>query len=214
MYLPSHFKEDDISVIHELIRAYPLGTVVIHGREGLAADHLPFMLDSNSAGPGILRAHVARANRLWQQALSGDVDALAIFQGPSAYVSPSSYETKAQTHRVVPTYNYAVVHAYGRIEVKDDEKWLRGLVARLTHDFESREDRPWRMGDAPADFIADQLRHIVGIEIKISRLEGKWKMSQNRSEADQRGVIRALGARGSEEACAVAAEIERRIDHS
>lgn len=215
MYLPAHFKETDLAAMHALIRAYPFGSLVIHGSAGLVADHLPFLLDTEDGGPGILLAHVARANDLWRDALAGHDAAMVLFQGPSAYVSPNFYPSKAETHRVVPTYNYSTVHAWGRITVRDDARWLRGLLARLTRRFETdgsaQGQSPWRIGDAPADFIEAQLQKIVGIEIAIERLEGKAKMSQNRAEADRRGVIDGLRSRAQSEDAAVAEEVERRM---
>jgi transcriptional regulator len=212
MYLPAHFREDELVAMHALMRAHPLGTLVIHGGAGLSADHLPFLLDAVPGAAGVLLAHVARANPLWRAAMSGELDALVIFQGPSAYVSPGFYPSKAETHRVVPTWNYSAVHAHGRITVHDDVHWLRGLVARLTRRFEANEPAPWRMGDAPAEYIDAQLRNIVGIEIAIEKLEGKWKMSQNRDGADRRGVVDGLRARAQGDDVAVAHEVERRLD--
>lgn len=212
MYLPAHFEETESSALHELMRSCGLATLVTQGSAGLCADHLPFLLDADEASPGMLRAHVARANPLWREALAGHDRALVIFQGPSAYVSPGFYPSKAETHRVVPTWNYSAVHAHGRITVHDDVHWLRGLVARLTRRFEANEPAPWRMGDAPAEYIDAQLRNIVGIEIAIDKLEGKWKMSQNRDGADRRGVVDGLRARAQDDDVAVAREVERRLD--
>jgi transcriptional regulator len=215
MYLPPHFQETDIAAMHALIRAHPLATLVIRGSAGFAADPLPFLLDAGAGegdgGPGLLLAHVARANPLWREALAGNDEALVIFQGPSAYVSPGFYPSKAESHRVVPTYNYSAVHAHGRIAVHDDVRWLRGLVARLTRRFEAAEPQPWRMTDAPAEFIDAQLANIVGIEIRIERLEGKAKLSQNRDAADRRGVVDGLRARARGDDEAVALEVERRL---
>jgi transcriptional regulator len=209
MYLPNHFKETDPAVLHRFVKKHSLGALVIQGSHGLSAEHLPLLLETNEAGLGILKAHVARASQLWQEVLKGHDEALVIFQGPSAYVSPSWYASKLETHRVVPTYNYATVHAYGRIKVRDDVQWVRGLVARLTREHEATQDTPWRMTDAPADFIDEQLSRIVGIEIHISRLEGKWKMSQNRSEADRKGVLQGLHRESMPQAIETAAEMAR-----
>ncbi|MBK4736648.1 FMN-binding negative transcriptional regulator [Noviherbaspirillum pedocola] len=215
MYLPAHFEETELAAMHALMRAHPLGTLVLHGSAGLVADHLPFLLDTEGGGPGILLAHVARANALWRDALAGQGGAMVLFQGPSAYVSPNFYPSKAETHRVVPTYNYSAVHAWGRITVRDDARWLRGLLARLTRRFEADGQaqtlQPWRIGDAPADFIEAQLQKIVGIEIAIERMEGKVKMSQNRSDTDRRGVIEGLRRRAQGEDGLVAEEVERRL---
>ncbi|PLZ00852.1 transcriptional regulator [Burkholderia sp. WAC0059] len=207
MYVPAHFEENRREVLHALIEAHPLGALVTHGPGGLDADHLPFELDRSGGTHGILRAHVARANPLWQTiaSASGAPEALVIFQGPDAYLSPNGYPGKHETHRQVPTWNYVVVHAHGRLAVRDDEAFVRGLVARLTRKMESQvgEPRPWKMGDAPADYIAQMLAAIVGIEIEVTRLTGKWKLGQNKAPADRRGAAEALLARGTDEARAV-----------
>lgn len=185
MYLPSHFEETRIDVLHQVIRHRPLATLVTLGADGLSANHIPFELDSAPAPLGTLRCHVARANPVWRD-YSLDTEALVIFHGPQVYISPSWYETKNQSGEVVPTYNYAVVHAYGSLKIVDDRDWLRGLVTRLTERFESASAAPWRVSDAPAPFIDKQLTAIVGIEIAITKLTGKWKASQNRPAQDRR----------------------------
>jgi transcriptional regulator len=214
LYLPAHFKETDVRSMQRLIEDFPLGTLVTAGASGLTANHLPFELDAGAGALGTLRCHVARDNPVWSDALAGASQALAIFQGSSAYISPNWYPTKGESHRVVPTYNYTAVHAHGRIEVWDDEKWLRGLLGRLTRRFEASQPKPWKMADAPADFLSEQLKRIVGIEIIVDRIEGKTKMSQNRSEADRRGVVEGLDALGTPTALAVAAEVQRQIDNA
>jgi len=172
MYLPEHFAEHDRNALHGLIAEHPLGTLVTLGSDGLSANHLPFLLAADVGEHGALLTHVARGNRAWQD-FSAEHEALVIFQGPSAYVSPNWYPTKAETHRHVPTYNYAVVHAHGRLVVHDDEKWLRGFLGRLTKRMEAAQPRPWKMGDAPQDYLRQLLGGIVGIEIPITRLVGK-----------------------------------------
>src|SRR5262249_6329081 len=147
---------------------------------------------------GTLRGHVARANPVWRETRT-DVEALAIFQGPRRYVTPSWYPTMAETEKVVPTFNYLAVHAHGPLRIVDDPAWVRRLVERLTDRYEENRPAPWRVGDAPADFIDQQLRAIVGIEIPITRLQGKWKASQNRPGADREGVVRGLRADGDPE---------------
>jgi transcriptional regulator len=209
MYLPAHFKEQDHEQLFRVIRQHPLGTLIIQGSQGLSADHLPFLLESAESGQGILKAHVARANPLWQEVLQGNAQALVIFQGSSAYLSPSWYPSKADTHQVVPTYNYVAVHAHGTLTVKDDATWLRGLLARLTRQFETGREVPWKMTDAPAEFIDRMLDNLVGIELEISHLEGKWKMSQNRSDADRNGVVTGLEKEHSPLASATAMEVKR-----
>jgi transcriptional regulator len=207
MYQPPAFREDRIEVQHELIRRHPLGCLVTHGPEGLVANHIPFLLDP-SAGPlGTLAAHLARANAQWREA--GDRQGLVIFQGPESYVTPSWYETKRETGKVVPTWNYAVVHVWGRIRVHDDPAWLRAQVERLTGAHEGGRADPWAVEDAPAPFVAAQLKGIVGIEIAVERLEGKWKVSQNRPESDRRGVADGLGRAPDADAPAMAALVSR-----
>jgi transcriptional regulator len=191
MYVPSTFKPADLDTMYDLIERSPLGALVSVGETGLAANHIPFELDRAA---GVLRAHVARKNPVWQEAAAGRAEALVIFTGPDAYISPSWYATKAETHEVVPTWNYVAVHVRGTINVIDDVNWLRGLVARLTRRFEANQSAPWKMSDAPAPFIAEELRHIVGIEIPVAGIEGKWKLGQNRTRADREGMKAGLGA--------------------
>jgi transcriptional regulator len=206
MYLPSHFEEKRPEVLRELIAAHPLGTLVTLGSAGLDANHIPFEMAVTPAdGPfGTLRAHVARANPVWKD-FSRDLDALVIFQGPQAYITPTWYvETKPANGSVVPTWNYCVVHAHGRLRAIDDRDWVRALVGRLVQRHESTQPKPWQMADAPANFIEKQLGAIVGIEIPITRLVGKWKVSQNRNDKDRAGVVVGLRAEGSAESRAMA----------
>jgi transcriptional regulator len=211
MYMPAHFEENRPEVLHSLIAGQPFGALITHGPNGLDANHLPFEFDAKpvpegangvSQTHGILRAHVARANPVWQE-VAANPETLVIFQGPAAYISPTWYPSKHETHRQVPTYNYMVVHAHGRIVVRDDEAFLRGLVARLTRKMEAGEPVPWKMGDAPADYIAQMLGAIVGLEIEVTRLVGKWKLGQNKEAADRRGAAETLLARTSDEQKAV-----------
>ena len=191
MYRPPHFREDRIEVLHAAIRAHPLATLVTAGPAGLQANPIPFLVEDGGAF-GVLRAHLARANGQLE-ALRAAAEALVIFQGPQAYVSPSWYAAKAETHKVVPTWNYVAVHCWGTPRVIDDAAWLRGLVGRLTEAREAAQAKPWAVEDAPADFIAAQIKGIAGLEIPIARIEGKWKASQNRSAADRAGVADGLG---------------------
>lgn len=185
MYAVSSFDETRLSVLHGLIEAYPLGALVIGGA-GLSADHIPFEIVADDDAPfGLLRAHVGRANPLWKRA--GE-EVMALFQGPSAYVSPSLYEEKAVSGKVVPTWNYAVVHAHGTLRAIDDAAWMFALLDRLSRQHEGKRAFPWSIQDAPAGFIDQLLGTLVGIEIPIARIQGKWKMSQNRSAADQATV--------------------------
>jgi transcriptional regulator len=198
MYMPAHFEEKRPEVLHRLIADHPFGALVTLGPNGLDANHLPFEFDPSVGPNGMLRAHVARANPVWREAADRP-DTLVIFQGSTAYISPTWYPSKHETHRQVPTWNYMVVHAHGRIVVRDDEAFVRGLVARLTRKMESDEPQPWKMGDAPADFISQMLGAIVGIEIEVTQLVGKWKLSQNKADADRRGAADALRERATDD---------------
>jgi len=196
MYLPKHFEETRSEALHELIRAHPLGMLVTLNGAGLQANSVPFILDADPAGgPGILRAHVARANPLWRET-RGDVEALVVFQGPQAYISPGWYASKAEHGKVVPTWNYVMVQARGTLRAVDDADWLRAFVTRLTTRHEAVQAQPWAVTDAPADYIDTMLRAIVGIEIPLTALTGKWKVSQNRPAADRAGVVAGLTAMG------------------
>jgi transcriptional regulator len=206
MYLPAHFAEERDETIGHLIADYPLGTLVTLGSEGLSANHLPFLLDSEAGPHGTLRGHVARGNVVWHDH-APEPEALVIFQGPQAYISPNWYPTKQDEHRVVPTYNYAVVHAYGELVIHDDEKWLRAFLGRLTKRMESPQPQPWKMGDAPQDYLATMVQGIVGIEIVLSRLVGKWKVSQNRLPVDREGAAAGLRTAAGAEQAAMAALI-------
>ncbi|BCU79489.1 FMN-binding negative transcriptional regulator [Luteolibacter sp. LG18] len=190
MYNPQAFREERLDVLHALMKEHPLATLVTSGEHGLQASHLPFTVDT-STGKGILKAHLAKANGQLADLRAG-TEALVIFQGPEAYITPSWYAAKQEHGKVVPTWNYVVVHAYGTSRVIEDEGWLRQQIDELTLAHEQGRNVPWEVEDAPAEFIAALLPAIAGIEIPIERLEGKWKMSQNRSEADRRGVRRGL----------------------
>lgn len=190
MYQPTHHREDRLDVQHGLIVDHPLGLLISLGTEGLLANAIPFLLQA-SAGPlGTLQAHLARANDQWRN-LDGQ-KVLVVFQGPQTYVSPSFYETKRETGKVVPTWNYAIVQARGVARLKDDSAWIDAQINALTNGHERRREQPWAVSDAPRSYIESQLRGIVGIEIEIQTIEGKWKVSQNRPEADRRGVTDGL----------------------
>ena len=191
MYTPSAFAETRIEVMHELMRAYPFAALVTMGSAGLVATHLPLVLHAEASEYGTLRGHMARANSQWTQA-SDSPDALVIFSGPHQYISPSWYPTKREDGRVVPTWNYAVVHAYGPLTQHHETAWLLKHLNSLVTQHEAGFEHPWNVADAPADYIERQTGGIVGIEIPIRRLEGKWKLSQNRSERDRAGVIESL----------------------
>jgi transcriptional regulator len=206
MYQPSAFREDRLDVQHGLIRAHPLGLLITAGPAGLLANPFPFLLDAAGTEKGTLRLHIARANPQWKE-LAAIEECLVVFQGPQDYVTPSWYATKRETGKVVPTWKYATVHVWGRPRVMNDDSWLRRQIEDLTASREGSREAPWKVDDAPADFVAMQMRAIVGVEIPIGRIEGKWKMSQNRPEADRDGVIegfRAMGEAGEEIAALVA----------
>lgn len=190
MHCPSLFRETRLEVLHGLMAAYPLATLITAGSDGLAANLIPFSLHAGGEY-GVLRAHLARGNRQLMALREGG-EALVVFQGPESYVTPSWYPAKAEHGKVVPTWNFAMVQARGKAQVIDDAEWLRAQVEALTTAQEQCREFPWQVGDAPADYIATQLKAIVGIEIPIATLEGKWKMSQNRQPADRQGVIDGL----------------------
>lgn len=203
MHLPAHFREERVPVLHEAMRRSRLAILVTAGPEGFEASHVPLLLDPDPAPLGTLLGHLARGNPQAGRAGS-EVEALAILTGPDAYVSPSWYATKAETGTVVPTWNYVAVHAHGRLRFFEDPQRLLALVSRLTEAHEGGRALPWRVSDAPADFIQAQLRGITGFEMAIARLEGKWKLSQNRSAPDRAGVVDGLTREGGEVAAAVA----------
>lgn len=195
MYLPPAFREDRREVQHDLIRAHPLGLLVTAGPGGLMANPVPFLLYADEGAEGILRAHISYANPQWHE-LGVVSECLVVFQGPEDYISPSWYATKQETHKVVPTWNYATVHVWGRPQLVDNSVWLRRQIDDLTHSQERSRPMPWQVADAPERFIAAQIKGIIGVEILITRIEGKWKVSQNRPEADRNGVVEGLLAQG------------------
>jgi transcriptional regulator len=193
MYQPPHFREDDRDVQHALIRAHPLGLLITAGAGGLIANALPFHLDATGSSNGTLRVHMAKANGQWRELQTG-APALVVFQGAESYITPSWYATKRQTGKVVPTWNYAIVQVRGEAKVFEDAEWLRTQVEALTSSHEGKRAAPWAVSDAPDTFIGSQLKGIVGVEIEIAEIEGKWKVSQNRPEADIAEVIEGLNA--------------------
>jgi transcriptional regulator len=197
MYIPAHFAITQPEALHRIIREHPLGALVTPGPAGLEADHVPFEFDPATGPLGTLTAHVARANTLWQRCASG-TPVMVIFRGAQAYVSPSWYPSKHESHRQVPTWNYEVVHAHGTLTVRDDERFVRGLVARLTRRHEAAEPRPWKMSDAPPEYIDQMLGLIVGIEIAVTSMVGKSKLSQNREPRDRLAAADALAEHGHE----------------
>ena len=210
MYVPDHFRVDDLKEMHALMRGRPFATLVSGQPNGLFASHLPTVLKDEGAY-GVIECHLARANPHCRE-LAEAAEALMIFHGPEAYVTPNWYPSKAQHGKVVPTWNFAAVHAYGRPEVMQEPDWLLRHVTELTAQQESGESRPWLLSDAPARFIEVMLRGIVGFRFPIARLEGKWKMSQNREMQDRAAVVTGLKGRGEGEDLAVADEVAHRLE--
>ncbi len=200
MYRPAHFTEDRVEVLRALMREHPFATLVSTAGDGLVADHLPLQLSADGTR---LLGHVARANPLWRTAVGRDV--LVIFQGPQAYVSPSWYPGKREHGKAVPTWNYVVVHAHGRLAAIDDPQGLRVLLEDLVDRHEGGFVDPWRIEDAPADYVANMIAAIVGIEIAVTKLEGKWKASQNQPATNRAGVVAGLRQQGTDQAMGMAA---------
>lgn len=202
MYCPAHFAQTDTAALHALLRARPLATLVTLGEHGPNADHIPLLLDTTGGGAPVLRGHVARANPMWKTLPAGS-EALAIFHGPDAYITPAWYPAKREHGKVVPTWNYAVVHARGPLRIVHDTDWLRAQLAALTGQQEAPLADPWAIGDAPAEYIEAMLAAVVGIELTVTALEGKWKASQNQPEGNRAGVIAGLRERGETAAAAL-----------
>lgn len=203
MYIPAHFAETRLDVLQAQIRRRPLGTLVVATEAGLEANHIPFLLSEAPAPYGLLRGHVARANPVWKH-LANAAEVLVVFQGDDAYISPSLYEAKSQDGKVVPTWNYVAVHVYGKARAVADATWLRALVTELTDVHEAGRSAPWHVNDAPDEYTQKLLGAIVGIEISISRLLGKWKVSQNRSSSDRARVAIELNESAPEMSSIVA----------
>ncbi len=197
MYQPPHFVENRLAIQHALIRAHSLGLLITAGPDGLQANHVPFLIDAEDSERGTLRAHLARANPQLRE-LAAAAECLVVFQGPQHYISPSLYATKRETGKVVPTWNYITVHVWGRPRVMDDAVWLRQQIDDLTRHNERSQPVPWLVSDAPEPFVAAQIKAIVGLEIPIARIEGKWKVSQNRPAADQAVVVAGLRGGGTD----------------
>ena len=213
MYIPKQFEETRVDVLHGLIRAHPLATLVTLSTEGLNANHIPFYLDDAPAPLGALRGHVARTNPLLND-LDSSVETLAVFQGPEVYITPSWYATKKETGKVVPTWNFAVVHAYGTLRVVEDASWLRAQLEELTDHNETPFPKPWRLGDAPAEFTEKLMGAIVGVEMVITRLSGKWKVSQNQPPQNQSSLVEGLTESGETDALAMAKLVEAAASES
>lgn len=196
MYLPNHFEEARPEELLRTIGAYPFGSLVVNGPNGLDANHVPFLIDEESGGTKLI-AHVARANPLWTQAKDGD-DVLVIFRAEDGYISPNWYPSKHEFHKQVPTWNYRVVHVHGKLYIRDNERFVRGVVARLTrtHEALAGDPKPWKMTDSAPEYIDQMLSAIVGIEIQVTKMIGKWKLSQNKEERDRVNAAEELKKRG------------------
>ena len=208
MYQPVHFREDRLEIQHALIRAHPLGLLITSGPGGLQANQIPFLIEDAASARGTLRAHLARANPQLAE-LAAVEECLVVFQGPQHYISPSLYPTKREHGKVVPTWNYITVHAWGRPRIMDDTTWLREQIDDLTRHNEATRSVAWNVSDAPDAFVAAQVKGIVGLEIPVARIEGKWKVSQNRAAADRAGVVDGLRGQG-DDANAMAKQVAER----
>ncbi len=208
MYIPRANIEDRIPVLHKLMEEQPFASLITVGSSGLFASHIPMVLEQNGA-MGRLKGHISRANTQWRD-YTHSVQALAIFSGPQHYITPTWYPEKQETGKVVPTWNYVVVHAYGHLKVIEDGDWLMSHLQSLVNIHEADSPVPWKVGDAPPDYIASQLKGIVGLEMVVERIEGKWKVSQNRSEQDRRGVARGLAELNTTESLAMKALVQQR----
>lgn len=207
MYIPKANEETRVDVLYEFIEAHPFATLVTMGSAGLFATHLPLVLDPAGGTLGVLRGHISRANNQWRD-FADSVDALVIFSGPHHYITPNWYAEKAKTGKVVPTWNYAVVHAYARLRVIQDAAWLVENVTALTNVHEAGSAVPWRVSDAPEEYVQALAKGIVGVELTITRLEGKWKVSQNQSAENRAGVVKGLEELGTAESLAMKRLVE------
>jgi len=207
MYVPKMFREEDAEALHAAMREIGAAAVIGQGPDGMVATHVPVELDTSAGGNGVIRCHFAKPNP-HAATIESDGELLVIFQGPQGYVTPNWYPSKHQTGKAVPTWNYVAIHAYGTATTYDDREKLKAHLAALTNHFENSYAAPWKIEDAPDGFIDDMCRAIVGIEIEITRLEGKWKMSQNKSVTDARGVVNGLRAQGGDTSIAIADLIE------
>jgi transcriptional regulator len=213
MYVPAHFEQPNIEVMHALIRARPLATLVTMTANGIDANHIPLHLAIEPLPFGVLRGHVARSNPIWRD-LAANTETLAIFHGPDAYISPSWYASKQDTGKVVPTWNYTVVHAYGFLRVIDEAAWIRSQLGALTDHNEATLAEPWAVSDAPHDFTEKLIGAIVGIEMVITRLSGKWKISQNQPPHNQVSVVEGLCASRQSDALTMAALVKANANNA
>jgi transcriptional regulator len=201
MYIPKHFEETRPEALHEVVRNNSLATLVTFADGQLVANHIPMILDAET---GILRAHIARANSLWKS-FNEDVGCMAIFQGPANYISPSYYPSKLETEKVVPTWNYAVVHVHAKLKIIDDPAWILNQITELTAHQETARKKPWKVSDAPQEYVEKLIGALIGLELKIERIEGKWKLSQNQKPKDHQGVIDGLLQESHQSAATMAA---------
>ncbi len=211
MYLPPYHAQPDVDALHALIDMHPLGAWVCQSSDGLVANHIPFLLDRSRGTSGTLLGHVSRANTVWQQ-LKGDAQSVVLFQGPQSYITPNWYPSKAEHGKVVPTWNYAVAHVYGVARAVDDKDWLLELLTRLTAANEAPMAIPWKVSDAPKDFIDRLLGAVVGIEIPVDHIVGKLKVSQDEAILDRQGTVAGLTAQGTERAAAMAVLVQQAVD--
>ena len=205
MYIPKHFEQTDLKVLQDLVRAAPLATLVTVHPHGLNANPIPLYFELNE-GLGVLQGHIARANSLWRD-FDKSVEALAIFQGADAYISPSWYPSKQEHGKVVPTWNYIAMHVYGNLRMIDDATWLQQFLEKLTAQEEADFPQPWKLSDAPASYIENMLKAIIGIELEITRWEGKYKLSQNKTDSEYQGIIDGLQAQSSAAALVLAKQM-------
>ncbi|WP_312524977.1 FMN-binding negative transcriptional regulator [Comamonas sp.] len=196
MYNPPQFVETDLSELHRIIEEHPLGMLVTNVAGEIDINHIPFLLDSKQGEHGVLLTHVARSNQIWKQLQDGD-QVVVVFRGAAGYISPTWYPGKVETHRRVPTWNYEVAHVHCRVTIRDDEKFLRGMVGRLTKEHEASMPKPWKLSDAPPDFMQQQLANIVGLEFRIERIDGKRKLNQHHAKADRDGAVEGLASVGN-----------------
>lgn len=213
MYVPRHFAESDLGMLRQLVRAHPLGALVTLTPDGPDANHIPFLLHNDPAPYGELHGHFARANPLGHDR-SGEIQALVIFGGSEHYVSPNWYPSKKESAKVVPTWNYAVVHAHGRLRFVEDPVWIRAHLEELTGRHEAKRRDPWGLSDAPAEYIEKMMGAIVGLEIQLTGLVGKFKLSQNREDRDRDGVIDGLTQEGTESAMVMAALVRQAMQRT
>jgi transcriptional regulator len=213
MYIQSHFEEHRIAVIHQLIRDCPVAALVTTRDGEVIIDHIPFFLNVDSSGESVLMGHMPRSNTVWKS-FDGESKAVVVFQGPAAYITPNWYPSKNEHGKTVPTWNYVVVHAHGRPQAIHDAGWLFSHLNQLTDKQEANQSSPWRVSDAPPEYAQQMVRAIVGIEIPISSIVGKWKVSQNKSAADQAGVIEGLEFLGDDNSRAMAELISKHADDS